>query len=139
FYEQLPKLDSGPLAGWPRVYWLAIEVVAHTDSALEEAVLADFLQAYQEVRPLTIGELWAVPIMLRLVLVENLSRIGRDVRAALRRSATARAWAGEYVKGNGEIPFPVPALDRDGGDKPPRPPSTDERHLRVAALQHPRR
>src|SRR5439155_13461825 len=42
FYEQLPKLDSGPLACWPRVYWLAIEVVAHTDSALEEAVLADF-------------------------------------------------------------------------------------------------
>ena len=80
FYDQLPKLAAGPLAGWPRVYWLAVEVVAHTDSALEEPILSSFLSSYQEVRPLTIGELWAVPIMLRLVLVENLSRIARDLQ-----------------------------------------------------------
>jgi cyclic beta-1,2-glucan synthetase len=136
FYDQLPKLAAGPLAGWPRVYWLAIEIVAHTDSALEEAILEEFLRSYQEVRPLTIGELWAVPIMLRLVLVENLSRIARDLRAALRRNATARAWADEYVKGDGHAPFPVPDLDRNGTGQPPRPLSAEERHLVVAALQN---
>src|SRR5581483_5488095 len=64
YYDELPKLASGPLAG---------ELVAHTDSALEEPVLEGFLRAYQAARALTIGELWAVPIMLRLVLVENLT------------------------------------------------------------------
>src|SRR5205807_3866299 len=120
FYDQLPKLAAGPLAGWPRVYWLAVEIVAHTDSALEEAILAEFLRSYQEVRPLSIGELWAVPIMLRLVLVENLGRIARDLRSALRRNATARAWAEEYAKGNGHVPFPIPDFDRDGADQPRR-------------------
>ena len=79
YYDRLPKLAAGPLAGLPRVYWLALELIAHTDSALEEPTLAEFIRAYQAVTPLTIGELWAVPIMLRLVLVENLSRLAEGV------------------------------------------------------------
>src|SRR5262245_1982238 len=79
YYHKLPKLADDPLAGWPRVYWLALELVAHTDSALEEATLTRFVRAYQEVTPLTIGELWAVPIMLRQVLVENLSRLAQGM------------------------------------------------------------
>jgi len=136
FYDQLPKLAAGPLAGWPRVYWLAVEVVAHTDSAVEEPILSSFLRSFQEVRPLTIGELWAVPIMLRLVLVENLSRIARDLRSVLKLNATARAWAEDYAKGDGHVPFPIPDFDRDGADQPRRPLTTEERHLVVAALQN---
>ena len=40
-------------------------------------MLRRFVRAYQRVQPLTIGELWAVAITLRIVLVENLRRARR--------------------------------------------------------------
>ena len=43
--------------------------------------LARFVRAYQRVQPLTIGELWALAISLRLVLVENLRRLSERVAA----------------------------------------------------------
>jgi cyclic beta-1,2-glucan synthetase len=96
YYDRLPKLIGGSLAGFPRVYWLALELVAHTDSALEELTLTDFIRAYQAETPLTIGELWAVPIMLRLVLVENLSRLAEGVTRGLAERIEARHWAERY-------------------------------------------
>ena len=75
FYLELPKLSSQPFAGFPRVYELAHELVVHTDSSLDEELIAGFISSYQQVTPLTSGEIWAVPIMLRLVLVENLRRL----------------------------------------------------------------
>src|SRR5262249_17383449 len=74
FYRQLPKLASGPQEGLPRVYGLVWSFIEHSDSRIEANGLARFLRAYQRASPLTIGELWAVPISLRLVLVENLRR-----------------------------------------------------------------
>jgi cyclic beta-1,2-glucan synthetase len=89
YYRQLPKLASGPRRGEPRVYALAFDFVAHTDSRFEAATLQRFVRAYQTVQPLTIGELWAVAISLRVVLVENLRRlVERMVRA---RAARERA------------------------------------------------
>src|SRR5213594_117619 len=88
FYRELPKLADGPFAGAPRVYGLAWAFVAHTDSRLDPEMLRRFVHAYQRVQPLTIGELWAVAITLRIVLVENLRRLteamvrGRAAREA---------------------------------------------------------
>ncbi len=79
FYAKLPKLAAGPLAGYPRVFALSLSLVAHTDSALDEGLLLGFIQAYQGVTPLTIGELWAIPIMLRLALLENLRRLAQHI------------------------------------------------------------
>jgi cyclic beta-1,2-glucan synthetase len=79
FYEQLPKLADGPLAGYPRIFGVAWAFVAHTDSHFDYALLQAFVTAYQRVQPLTIGELWALPLTLRLVLVENLRRAGRRI------------------------------------------------------------
>ncbi len=79
YYRQLPKLATGPFAGYPRVFGVAWAFVAHTDSLFDPEVLRRFLRAYQEVQPLSIGELWAVAITLRIVLVENLRRIARRV------------------------------------------------------------
>ena len=70
YYKELPKLAGGPLAGFPRVYAVALELIAHTDSSLDEINITRFVRAFQTIVPLTIGELWAVPIMLRLGLVE---------------------------------------------------------------------
>jgi cyclic beta-1,2-glucan synthetase len=74
YYRQLPKLAEGPLAGYPRVFGLAWAFVAHTDSRFDAQLLSRFVAAYQRVQPLTIGELWAIAITLRIVLVENLRR-----------------------------------------------------------------
>ncbi|WP_422822266.1 GH36-type glycosyl hydrolase domain-containing protein [Vreelandella alkaliphila] len=75
YYRQLPKLAEGPFAGYPRVFGIAWAFIAHTDSNIELANLRTFIKAYQRIQPLTIGELWAVAITLRIVLVENLRRL----------------------------------------------------------------
>src|SRR5512145_1555641 len=93
FYRELPKLAEGHLCGYPRVYGLAWGFVAHTDSRFDPEMLRRFVRAYQRVQPLTIGELWAVAITLRVVLVENLRRLAERVvhdRAA-RQEADALA------------------------------------------------
>ena len=89
YYRQLPKLRSGPLAGYPRVFGVAWAFVAHTDSRFDPEALTRFVRAYQTVQPLSIGELWAVAITLRIVLVENLRRSA--VRIMSRRSAREEA------------------------------------------------
>ena len=93
FYRQLPKLAEGPLEGYPRVLGLAWTFVAHTDSRFEPESLQRFVERFQRIQPLTIGELWAVPIALRMVLVENLRRLAERIvngRSA-RRSADTLA------------------------------------------------
>jgi cyclic beta-1,2-glucan synthetase len=82
FCRGLPKLAGNPLKGHPRVYGLAWALVAHTDSRLDRPALVRFVGAYQRVQPLTIGELWAFPIMLRLVLIENLRRSAEQIAHA---------------------------------------------------------
>ncbi len=79
YYRQLPKLAAGPFAGYPRVFGIAWAFVAHSDSRFDPEALVRFVRAYQEVQPLTIGELWAVSITLRIVLIENLGRLGRQI------------------------------------------------------------
>jgi cyclic beta-1,2-glucan synthetase len=79
YYDQLPKLADGPFAGYPRVFGIAWAFVAHTDSHFDPQALRQFIRAYQRVQLLTIGELWAVAITLRIVLIENLRRLGDQI------------------------------------------------------------
>jgi cyclic beta-1,2-glucan synthetase len=92
FYLQLPKLAEGPYEGYPRVYLIARELIGHTAGRLDLEMLADFTAAYQREAPLSIGETWAIPIMLRLGLVEELQRLVDDVVAARRSRQQARKW-----------------------------------------------
>lgn len=89
YYRLLPKLTAGPFAGYPRVFGLAWAFVAHTDSHFDAHALRRFLIAYQTVQPLTTGELWAVAITLRIVLVENLRRLTDQMASG--RSDRSRA------------------------------------------------
>src|ERR1044072_7965617 len=75
YYHELPKLADGELKDYPRIYAVALELITHTDSRLDTNTLRRFIAAYQTVAPLSIGELWAVAITLRLALVENLRRL----------------------------------------------------------------
>jgi len=104
FYRQLPKLAEGPWRGYPRVWALAYDFVAHTDSRFDEEALRRFVRAYQREQALTIGELWAVAISLRVVLVENLRRLAeRMVRARAAREQ-AEALADRLLGGGREDP-----------------------------------
>ncbi len=93
YYRQLPKLAAGPFAGYPRVFGLAWAFIAHTDSHFDPETLTRFIAAYQQVQPLTIGELWAVAITLRIVLVENLRRLAEQITAGRQARKEADALA----------------------------------------------
>jgi cyclic beta-1,2-glucan synthetase len=92
YYFELAKLAAGPFEGYPRVYLFAGELIAHTAGRLDLQTLVDFAAAYQRAAPLAIGEIWAIPIMLRLALVEELRRLAADVVAARRSRDRARHW-----------------------------------------------
>src|SRR2546426_907421 len=79
YYRELPKLMDGELADYPRIYAVALALIAHTDSRLDPVTLRRFINAYQSVSALSIGELWAVAISLRLALVENLRRLATQI------------------------------------------------------------
>src|ERR1700761_757552 len=93
FYRKLPKLADGPLKGLPRVFGVAWALVAHTDSSFDLQKLTRFVQAYQRVQPLTIGELWAIAITLRITLVENLRRLSEQIIARLKANHSANKLA----------------------------------------------
>ncbi|WP_088189035.1 glucoamylase family protein [Desulfosporosinus sp. FKA] len=75
FERQLPRISSGDFMGYPRVYALLVELIEHTDSQLQRDTLKAFINAYQVQVPLTSGELWAIPTMLRIVILENIRRL----------------------------------------------------------------
>jgi cyclic beta-1,2-glucan synthetase len=79
YYARLPKLTEAPLVGLPRVYGISWAYVAHTDSVLNSELFTAFLDAYQDVDELTLGELWALPTTLRVVLLENLRRVAESI------------------------------------------------------------
>ncbi|WP_242477870.1 GH36-type glycosyl hydrolase domain-containing protein [Rubrivivax gelatinosus] len=92
YSRELPRLIDGPHQGLPRVYALTLLAVAHTDGRLDRGVLMRFVSSYQTVQPLQLGELWAVPIMLRLALIENLRRVAAGVARSLLERETAGRW-----------------------------------------------
>ncbi|MEO8082117.1 MAG: glucoamylase family protein, partial [Caldimonas sp.] len=81
YFRDLPILRDEPLVGLPRIYGVAWAFVAHTDGAFDEELLVHFLKAYEQTRELTLGELWALPTTLRVVLVENLRRLAERTAA----------------------------------------------------------
>lgn len=93
YSRELPRLRGGPSAGIPRVYDLALQAVAHGDGQLGRGTLTRFVSSYQTVKVLKIGELWAIPIMLRLALIENLRRVAMHIAAALAQRELANSWA----------------------------------------------
>src|SRR6187399_432545 len=92
YRHELPRIASGVMRGHPRVYALCLDYLRHTDARIELGSLADYVQSYQSKRPLTIGELWAVPIMLRLGLLLTVGALAAsEARSGVRERADA--WA----------------------------------------------
>jgi cyclic beta-1,2-glucan synthetase len=107
---ELPRLETGPNRGLPRIYEAIIAVISHSDSRLDVTALLGFIEAYQEVTPLTIGECWAVPIMLRIAIVENLRRLSRSVLQSHLDEALAESWADRFTLAEQNAPDSLPEL-----------------------------
>ncbi len=106
YYQKLPKLAARELSGKARIHAMALELIRHGDGRLDAERLTRFVLAYQTVAPLTIGELWAWPSMLKLALLENLRILAAGILSgrAARREADA---ALERLAGGGP-PEPLP-------------------------------
>lgn len=97
YSRELPRLLNGASAGLPRVYDIALKTIAHGDGRVDPASLRRFVAAYQTVTPLKLGELWAIPIMLRLALIENLRRIAVRITTGRADQDLADAWAQRMI------------------------------------------
>src|SRR5450432_129733 len=98
YSRELPRLARGASAGLPRVYDIATQTISHGDGRVDTESLSRFVAAYQTVSSLQLGELWAIPIMLRLALIENLRRVGARVAAGRVDRNLADGWADEMTE-----------------------------------------
>src|SRR4051812_21309524 len=98
YSRELPRLGDGESAGYPRVYDIALELISHVDGRVDAENLSCFVAAYQTVATLKLGELWAVPIMLRLALIENLRRVGARIASGRSDRDRANHWSDKLVE-----------------------------------------
>jgi len=102
YYRRLPKLGTSFLEGYPRIYALAREVIGYCESYLDLDRLMRFVHAYQQVTPLTMGELWALPPMLRLGVLEDLTQAVARITEVETHSSelppTATSWPQELAE-----------------------------------------
>ena len=98
YSRELPRLLNGPSAGLPRVYDIALETISHGDGRVDPESLSSFVAAYQTVTALKLGELWAIPIMLRLALIENLRRVAARIAADRIDRNRADYWADQMTE-----------------------------------------
>lgn len=99
YSKGLPRLINTASAGLPRVYDIALEIISHSDGHVDVGVLSCFIAAYQRKSALTIGELWAIPIMLRLALLENLRRVAAKTALDMVDEKLADNWADKIIAG----------------------------------------
>ncbi|MDR3567439.1 MAG: glucoamylase family protein [Syntrophobacteraceae bacterium] len=104
YSQELPRLLDGPSAGLPRVYDIALETISHGDGRVDLESLAGFVAAYQTVSELSLGELWAIPIMLRLALIENLRRVATRISSDRADRNLADYWADQMTEIAGRDP-----------------------------------
>jgi hypothetical protein len=97
YSRELPQLADGPCAGFPRVYDIALETIAHGDGRVDLERLKRFIAGYESVTALNLGELWAIPIMLRLALIENLRRVALRITAGRIDRDLAEVWARRMI------------------------------------------
>jgi cyclic beta-1,2-glucan synthetase len=83
FVRRLPEIASGREKGLPRVYALARALVVRRGIDLDAAAVRRFVESYQEVSPLTIAELWALPIMLRVSVLRGLLECLHDLHVVV--------------------------------------------------------
>ncbi len=113
YYKELPKIAEGPLLGLPRIYALAIELVKNTAAGLTRENIIDFLDSYQTDHSLTIGELWAFPLLLRLRLIEWIEFLAIHVDNRMREGELAFFWGNRLLNAARYEPARLPEFLAD--------------------------
>lgn len=98
YSKGLPKLVKGDFGGLPRVYDIVIKIISHSDGHVDIHMLNNFISTYQKTTELTLGELWAIPIMLRLALLENLRRVATRIAIDRMDADLAHHWADKIIE-----------------------------------------
>lgn len=98
YSKELPQLEKGKSQGLPRVYDIAVEIISHSDGRVDLRSLSGFIRSFQTVVTLRLGELWAIPIMLRLALIENLRRLATQIAVDILNKNLADEWADEMTE-----------------------------------------
>ena len=98
YSKELPRLLNGPSTRLPRVYDIALDTISHGDGRVDPESLSSFVAAYQTVTSLKLGELWAIPIMLRLALIENLRRVAARIATDRNNRNCADYWADQMTE-----------------------------------------
>jgi hypothetical protein len=123
FFRELPYVNSGPQAGQTRVYCIAAEMVSVRDGRLSREGIESFLQTFQSETTLTTGELWALPMMLRLRLIEYLATLCTEVERRQTESELASLWSNRLLytarREPGRIPELIAAMSTDWSDPTP--------------------
>ena len=81
-YTHTIGLANGMYKGFARVYVLASEIVAYTDSKFDSKVLKDLLSAYQRKKTLNMEEIWDINLYLKIALIENITVICERIFSA---------------------------------------------------------
>lgn len=115
YLNDLPCLSGGKSEGLPRIYDLALENVTLGDGKVNSGTLKDFVKSYQTVTQLWTGELWALPMMLRLALIENLRLVVERIELAQRDRREAAKWGDRLLKSVGQGRESVLAVARIAG------------------------
>jgi cyclic beta-1,2-glucan synthetase len=99
YEKNLPQLANGFLQEcYPRVYDIALQIIEHGDGRWDLENLSRFVRAYQSVTKLTLAELWAIPNMLRLALIENLSHVCTKIVSIRNGHHLADCWADQMIE-----------------------------------------
>ncbi len=111
YYRKLPKLAAREFSGKARIHAMALELIRHGDGRLDAERLTRFVLAFQTVAPLTIGELWAWPSMLKLALLENLRLLTDGILAGRAARLEADVALARLENGDtaGSLPDPLPS------------------------------
>ncbi|MDP2892007.1 MAG: glucoamylase family protein [Bacillota bacterium] len=75
-YKSMPWIQTAAHSFLlPRVYYLAAEMVTHTNCAVTEEIITNFFCAYQSEDHLLMNEIWAIPMMLKIALIKSAGTI----------------------------------------------------------------
>jgi cyclic beta-1,2-glucan synthetase len=104
YSEDLPQLLNGTASGITRSYDIVLQIISHSDGRIDIESLNRFVQAYQTITNLKLGELWSIPLMLRLALIENIRRVSSRIAVDKVDRNLADYWAEKMIETTEKVP-----------------------------------